>query len=214
MFGEVGNQRGERCRPGGGVEPDEPDDEQHEPDVHHDEVRQGRAPDLAPLGVEKNQDERSDGHQLPEEEERIAAVGSHDAQHGERHDGQGGIVERDVGRGLAVEGVAQITARIEHGGHGADSDEEHEERRQRVERPAVAPQHQAVECPERPGLTVGQHAHGAGRERDGSGSGESQRRPDLGPERGGADGRRDACEGEKGVEEEHLLRGESLLFNA
>ena len=196
------------------MEPDEPDDEQHEPDVHHDEVRQGRAPDLAPLGVEKNQDERSDGHQLPEEEERIAAVGSHDAQHGERHDGQSGIVERDVGRGLAVEGVAQITARIEHGGHGADSDEEHEERRQGVERPAVAPQHQAVECPERPGLTAGQHAHGAGRERDGSGSGESQRRPDLGPERGGADGRRDACEGEKGVEEEHLLRGESLLFNA
>jgi len=146
---EIFGQGAERRGAARAVQCDEADDEQHEAHVHHDEVCEGRAPHLAPLGVVEDQQERRHGHQLPEEEERVAAVGGDDAQHGQRHDRQRRVVQRDVGRGLFAQRVFEVAAGVEHRGDGADRDEQHEEGREAVHRAAVAAEEGAGCRPER-----------------------------------------------------------------
>ncbi len=206
MVGEVRRQGGERSRTGGQAQPDEADDQEHEADVHHDEVGQGCPAHLAPLGVEEDQEERRHGHQLPEKEERITSVGNDDAQHRERHDGKCDVMQREVGRRLAFEGVAQVAAGIERRGGGADGDQQHEKGRKRIQRPAVAAQGETPGGPQSDGAAAGQCLDGFYRERRACTDDERQGAPGLGLRRRDADGGGNDRQSEQGVEEKHRMK--------
>ena len=193
---EVVAQRAERGGAAGRVEPYEADDEQHEADVHHNQVGERRAPDFAPLGVEEDQQERRHGHQFPEKEEREAAVRKDHAQHGVEHRHQRRVVQRDVGRGFLGKAVGQIAPRVEHGGDGADRDDHDEQRRKPVHRAGVAAEKRTGDRPHGAAVRSGQHADGARRAPQGAGGREGQRSPDLAPQRRGENGRRHRRQGD------------------
>lgn len=157
---ECGGQSPERGVARRDIETDEADEQQHEADVHHDQVGEGGAANLAALGVEEDQQERRHGHQLPEEEERVASVGEHDAQHGIAHGDQRGVVQRDVGRGLVLQVAGQVALRVEHGGHRTDRNDEDEERREAVHRARVAAERRAGDDPQRSVVGSGERCRG------------------------------------------------------
>ncbi len=189
-LGEAVAQRGEVARAARGVEPHEAHDQQRESYVHHQQVGERRAQHLAPLGVVEDQQERGHGHQLPAEEERVAAVRAYHAQHGEAHRGQGGVVERYVGRRLVGERMLEVAVRVEHRGDGPDGDHEREERREGVHRPRVAAEEGAGGGPEAERRAVGQYAYGACGTGQCADADQRERRPRLGAQRHGEDQRR------------------------
>ena len=187
---EVFGQRAERGRAGDGFEAHESHDEQHEAYVHHDKVGERGAAHLAAFGVEKDQQERGHGHQLPEEEERVAAVGEHDAQHGvEQHD-ERRVVQRDVGRGLERKVAGEVSARIGRRGQRTDGDDQHEECRQGVHRTRIAAEERAWEQPQQPLRDSGERGDGLRTAPQGAGADDRQRGRRLAAQRRGEqDGR-------------------------
>ena len=182
---EIFAQQGEVGRSADAVQPHEADEQQGESHVHHDHVGQRGAAHFAALGVEQDQQERCDGHQLPEKEKRKSAFGGHYAQHGVEHRRQRGVVQRDVGRGFASEVVREISPRVEHRGDGPDRDDQREQRRKRVHRACVASEEEDVGRPQPYGMSAGKHSDGRCRRPERPRRDDCQRRPHLGLERGG-----------------------------
>ena len=91
----------------------EPRDEQHETYVHHHQIVYGGTARRGLVGVEHDEHERTDCHQLPEEQEPVAVLLADYGHHRKAHRGQRRIVEREVGCGFFVGIVRQITARVE-----------------------------------------------------------------------------------------------------
>ena len=204
-YGEVFAERRERGGTRHGVEADEAREEQHEADVRHDEVRERGAAHLAAPGVVEDQQERGDGHQLPEEKKRIAAVGGDHAQHGVRHREERCVVQRDVCRGLLGQRVGEVAARVENRRQRPEADDQDEQGRKGIHRTRIAAEKRpGSRRPERVRAPRGQYDRSLGPEDGDAGADQCQRGPGLGPERCGEDEGRRGRENEQGVEKKHV----------
>lgn len=108
----------ERDAATGPVEGCETGYEQNETYVHHNQVVYRRASCRGLLRVEHDEHERTDCHQLPEEQEHVTALLADYGHHGKAHHSQSRVVERKVRCRFFVGIVGQIPARVERYGKG------------------------------------------------------------------------------------------------